>query len=121
MTIQDYLTAFDQWLSNHIHAAVKAGKDFAFRDRGLNCALRLDDDGAAWDYIFLDPGAAPPPGHAWSVYRLHGVVPSDPPAEPPVPRTDSHRRAEVADLAQTVFGGGRAPGKATGAHLRAAF
>ncbi len=61
MDMQDYLTAFDHWLSLHICAAVKAGKDLAFRDRRLNCALKLDDDGAAWDYLMLQPGAAPPP------------------------------------------------------------
>jgi hypothetical protein len=114
MTIEDYLTAFDQWLSQHIYAATKAGKDFAFRDRRLNCALKLDDDGAAWDYVLLDPGASPPPGHAWSIYRLQGVGPSQ---APPAPRADRAERATVAGLAEAVFGRGLA--KTKGAHLHA--
>ncbi len=114
MTIQDYLTAFDQWLSQHIHAAHKAGKDFAFRDRRHNCILKLDDDGAAWDYVLLDPGASPPPGHAWSIYRLQGVGPCQ---APPAPSADRPERAKVAFLAEAVFG--RSCGDAKRAHLHA--
>lgn len=119
MTTQDYLTAFDQWLSQQIYAATRAGKDLAFRDRRHDCDLRLDDDGAAWDYMLLDSGAAPPLGQAWSVYRLQGVSPSAAPAEPPRPVVRQRRRALICDLAEAVFGLGGLPVKARGAHLRA--
>lgn len=118
MDMQDYLTAFDHWLSQHIHAAVKAGKDLAFRDRRLNCALKLDDDGAAWDYLMLDPGAAPPPGHIWTVYRLHGAEPPPPAVAPPRPTVLRRRRALIDSLAQTLFGFGWPRAKAKPSHLR---
>ena len=118
MDMQDYLTAFDRWLSLHICAAVKAGKDLAFRDRRLNCALKLDDDAAAWDYLMLDPGAAPPPGHVWTVYRLHGVQPPAPAIAPPHAKTLRRRSALIDSLAQTLFGVGRTPTKARASHLR---
>ena len=109
MTVQDYLTAFDQWLSQHICAANKAGKDLAFRDRRLNCSLKLDDDGAAWDYIFLEPGAAPPPGRDWSVYRLHGVEVTDAPIPLPAPKVRRRRSALIARLVEAVFDQARHP------------
>jgi hypothetical protein len=118
MDVQDYLGAFDHWLSQHIHAAAKAGKDLAFRDRRLNCALKLDDDGAAWDYLMLNPGAAPPPGHVWTVYRLHGVEPPAAAVAPPLPKTLRRRRALIDRLAQALFGLGRAPAKRKASHLR---
>ena len=108
MTIQDYLAAFDQWLSQHIYAASKAGKDLAFRDRRLNCALKLDDDAGAWDYVLLEPGAAPPPGRDWSVYRLHGVELTDAPIDFSVHKARRGRYAIIAELAEAVFGA--APG-----------
>ena len=83
---------------------MKSGKDLAFKERRINCALRLDDDGAAWDYLLLDPGAAPPAGHAWSVYRLHDVHPitdARPPAQLPAgPR----RNGLIVGLARFLFG-----------------
>ncbi len=103
LNAQDYLTAFDGWLTDHIHAAVKSGKDFAFKDRRLNYAFKLDDDGAAWDYVLIEPGAMPPPGHSWTIYRLHGVAPAEvavQPAPPPRPR----RRMFAGGLAQAMFG-----------------
>lgn len=118
LNTQDYLTAFDHWLSQHICAAVKAGKDLAFRDRRLNCALKLDDDGAAWDYLMLEPGAAPPPGHVWSVCRLHGVQPPAPAIAPPRAKTVQRRRALIDNLAEAVFGFSRAPSKAGAPYLR---
>ncbi len=119
MTTQDYLNAFDHWLSQHICAANKAGKDLAFRDRYLNCAFKLDEDGAAWDYLLLEPGAAPPNGHPWSVYRLQGVTPSAAPAEPQRPVVRQRRRALLSELAEAVFGLGRSPEKAADSNLRA--
>ncbi len=110
MTTEDYLTAFDGWLSHHIHVAVKSGRDLAFRDRRFNCSLKLDDDGSAWDYLLIEPGTAPPPGHAWTVYRLHGLT--EPPAEPivvPHPLMAKRRRDFIDSMAEIVFGQGGAP------------
>ena len=104
MTTQDYLNAFDTWLSQHIYAAMKSGKDLAFKERRVNCALKLDDDGAAWDYLLLDPGAAPPAGHAWSVYRLHGVHPISEGRPPAPPATAPRRNGLIVGLAQFLFG-----------------
>ncbi len=75
MSTEDYLAAFDLWLSLHVNAALKAGKDLAYCDRHFNSSLKLDEYGSAWDYVMLEPGAIPPGGRAWSVCRLHGVLP----------------------------------------------
>ena len=62
MSTEDYLAAFDLWLSHHVNAALKAGKDLAYCDRRLNSGLKLDEYGSAWDYVMLEPGGGAPPG-----------------------------------------------------------
>jgi hypothetical protein len=118
VTAEDYIDAFDHWSSLHIHAAIKAGKDLAFRDRSAHFSLELDDDGAAWEYLLLEPGACPPPGHAWTVYRLHNTGAARPadPAPPPVAR---RRRLTIETLAERVFAGAFPAAKAKPSHLRA--
>jgi hypothetical protein len=118
LTVEEYLTAFDHWLSWHIHAAVKAGKDFAFRDRSFNFDPKLDEEGVAWAYVFLEPGACPPPGHAWTVYRLHEARVEACPVRPP-PAMPRRRRRMIEDLAERVFTGASPPLKAKPVHLRA--
>ena len=113
MSTQDYLTAFDRWLSQHICAATKAGKDFAFFDRRLNCSFKLDDDGAAWDYVLLEPGEDPPPGRAWSVYRLQGVARR--PAQELTVSIERRRQGDlIGRLMQAVFGSPKPQGRAHG-------
>ena len=116
VTAQEYLAAFDTWLSQHIHAAMKSGKDLAFKERRMNFVLKLDDDGSAWDYVLLEPGARPPPGHAWSVYRLHAVRPPVRPApEPPAAAPVSRRRGRLAGLVDALLGHSFAPSRAANA------
>jgi|GEM_PF-7014382 hypothetical protein len=110
--IQVYLSTFDQWLSQHIYIAVKSGKDLAFRDRRFNSILKLDEDGAAWDYVMLEPGSPVPPGGAWSVYRLHGVQPNVARLETVAPK----RRNLIEYLTQAAFGARRAGNRPN--HLR---
>ena len=119
MSAQEYFDAFDFWLSQHVNAALKAGKDLAFRDRRFNCGFKLDDDGAAWDYVFLAPGEEPPPGRAWSVYRLHGVAPGPKPkADMRVACLESRREQDlVGRLTAAVFGVARPRAKGR-PHLR---
>ena len=54
----------------------------------------------------LDPGALPPPGHAWTVYRLHGVHPMVRPEPADAPGRGRKRRL-IEGLAETLFGAGR--------------
>jgi hypothetical protein len=117
MTAEEYLSAFDHWLSWHIHAAVKAGKDIAFRDRGFNFDPKLDEDGAAWEYVFLEPGAGSPPGHAWTIYRLQGEAPR--PARPPPAPVARRQRRMIEDLSGRVFADQPAPIRSKPVHLRA--
>jgi hypothetical protein len=102
---EDYLAAFDLWLTCHIQAATKSGKDFAYCERGAISALQLDDSGSAWDYAFLEPGA-PSPGPAWTVYRLSGVPARLPTPAPSPTVVVFQRRSKVADLVKTLFGPG---------------
>jgi hypothetical protein len=105
LTTQDYLTAFDAWLSQHIYAAVKSGKDLAFTERRFNLGLKLDDDGSAWDYLLIQPGSLPPPGRPWSVYRLHGVHPNGPASQlAAAPQSANKQRAFITGLIEAVFG-----------------
>jgi hypothetical protein len=106
MTAQDYLTAFDLWLTARIEEAHAFGKDLAFRDRTVNSPLKLDDDGAAWDHRLLEPGQSAPQGEGWSVYRLQGVWPDFAgEAAPEPPRAAGRRRKPlIAALSEAVFG-----------------
>ena len=107
MTAQDYLTAVDLWLTGRIEEAHAFGKDLAFRDRGVNCALKLDDDGAAWDHRLLEPGQSAPQGDGWSVYRLQGVMPdfgADTECAAPAARPQPSRKGFITALTQAVFG-----------------
>jgi hypothetical protein len=110
VTAEEYLIAFDEWQTQYIGAAVDAGKDFAFCERRPNCGFKLDEDGAAWDHAFLEPGA-PAPGSAWTVYRLHGVAAI--PASAPVVANElslaRQHRAGVAQLVRAVFGAVKTP------------
>ncbi len=105
MTAEEYLTAFDNWQTQYIGAAISTGKDFAFRERRTNRGFELDADRSGWDHVFLDPGA-PAPGPGWTVYRLHGVAAAPPPAaasgEPAVAR---HQRTGMTERLRTVFAG----------------
>jgi hypothetical protein len=107
VSAEEYLTALDGWLTRYIGAATKAGQDFAFCERHMNSGLQLDEDGSAWDYAFLEPGA-PSPGKAWTVYRLQGAAPAPPvlPAFAPTPPVVVRRRPGVTDLVKTLFGAG---------------
>jgi len=109
MDADEYLTAFDLWLSRYIESAMKAGKDLAFRDRKAHGEAALDDSGSAWDHLLLEPGA-PSPGRGWTVYRLQGVAPKPAPADldpvklGPAESAPLQRRAPVATFVRTLFG-----------------
>ena len=103
MQTEDYISAFDTWLSQHIYAATTSGKDLAFKERHLNCDLKLDDGESVWDCLLIDPGSLPPTGHVWTVYRLHGVYPFIRREEPQSPAAVSKRKL-VEGLAEALFG-----------------
>jgi hypothetical protein len=102
---QAYLTAFDHWLSHQIYEAVRKGKDLAFCERRINSKVKFDG-GPVWDHVLLDPGAEPPQGPAWTVYRLHGQDGAAPVAAsvPASAKSAPHRRQVVETLAEQVFG-----------------
>jgi hypothetical protein len=99
MDIQEHLAAFDGWLAHRIEDAYAARKDLAFRDLAPDAGA----EGKPWEYSLLDPGQRAPEGGGWSVYRLQGVWPVLPAAEPP-PAALGERSAVVVNLTKALFG-----------------
>ncbi|WP_421931409.1 hypothetical protein [Phenylobacterium sp.] len=64
------LDAFDRWLSHRVAEARGAGMDLAFHDREFDIAPGRDPALVGWSHVLLAPGAKPPPGQDWTVYRL---------------------------------------------------
>jgi hypothetical protein len=97
MNIQEHLDAFDGWLTSRIDEAHAACKDLAFRDSTPEIRLGAN----AWEYSLLEPGARPPAGEGWSIYRLQGPRPAD---EPPQAGPSSAKRSLASRVAGALFG-----------------
>ena len=70
LSARTILDAFDAWLSERVAEARVAGKDLAFHDSDFDIAPGRAPALVGWRHMLLAPGAFPPKGPDWTVYRL---------------------------------------------------
>ncbi|WP_340645293.1 hypothetical protein [Phenylobacterium sp.] len=70
LSARDILDAFDIWLSERVADARAAGMDLAFHDSDFDIAPGREPALVGWRHMLLAPGACPPQGPDWTVYRL---------------------------------------------------
>lgn len=70
LSARDILDAFDVWLSERVAEARAAGTDLAFHDSEFDISPGREPPLVGWRHMLLAPGACPPPGPDWTVYRL---------------------------------------------------
>jgi hypothetical protein len=70
LSARDILDAFDIWLSERVGEARAAGMDLAFHDSEFDIAPGREPPLVGWRHMLLAPGACPPAGPDWTVYRL---------------------------------------------------
>ena len=70
LSARQILDAFDVWLSGRVAEARAAGMDLAFHDREFDIAPGREPALVGWTHMLLAPGACPPEGPDWTVYRL---------------------------------------------------
>lgn len=70
LSAREILDAFDVWLSERVAEARAAGMDLAFHDSEFDIAPGREPALVGWSHMLLAPGACPPKGPDWTVYRL---------------------------------------------------
>lgn len=70
LSARDILDAFDVWLSARVAQARAVGMDLAFHDRDFDIAPGREPALVGWSHLLLAPGACPPEGYDWTIYRL---------------------------------------------------
>ncbi|MBR7620026.1 hypothetical protein JKL49_11565 [Phenylobacterium sp. 20VBR1] len=70
LSARDILDAFDVWLSDRVGEARAAGMDLAFHDSDFDISPGREPALVGWKHMLLAPGACPPKGADWTVYRL---------------------------------------------------
>lgn len=65
------LEAFAEWVNTRIGEAIRIEMDLAFRDRPFDVEVGRSPALVGWEHKFIQPGAAPPKGKMWTIYRLH--------------------------------------------------
>ena len=70
LSARDLLDAFDVWLSERVAQARAAGMDLAFHDSDFDIAPSREPALVGWSHMLLAPGACPPKGPDWTIYRL---------------------------------------------------
>lgn len=64
------LAAFGAWLDQRLAEAMRLDMDLAFRDRPFDIEIGREPALVGWEHRYLQPGAPPPKGKMWTVYRL---------------------------------------------------
>lgn len=64
------LMAFGEWLDQRLAEAMRLDMDLAFRDRPFDIEVDRTPALVGWEHRYLAPGAPPPRGKMWTVYRL---------------------------------------------------
>ena len=64
------LAAFGDWLDQRLAEAMRLDMDLAFRDRPFDVEIGRAPALVGWEHRYLQPGAPPPQGKMWTVYRL---------------------------------------------------
>ena len=64
------LMAFGEWLDQRLAEAMRLDMDLAFRDRPFDVVVGRTPALVGWEHHYLRPGAPPPRGKMWTVYRL---------------------------------------------------
>lgn len=68
------LAAFGEWLDQRLAEAMRLDMDLAFRDRPFDVEVGRTPALVGWEHQYLRPGAPPPRGKMWTVYRLQDQV-----------------------------------------------